>query len=774
MSRFSSLRVKLVVVTVVFLTIAPTLGMTFNTDEARDLIWLVLLIGALALALAWFIWSDLFLRQTNTLSRTASKLADGDLAARTGIQNQKGELNDLARAIDAMAESLEKQVANRETAERTLLNRTHQQTAIAALGQFALASTDFDDLLDQTVNYMAQIVEIEYCGIWEMQPDNETLLLRKGTGWKNDSVGKSTLSVENGSLVSHIFTSAGAGAVAITDLRTETRFRVPEFLTEHGVVSGVGVVIPRGTWQFGLLGVFATKERKFSEDELHFLLAVATVIAMAVNRKQTENELQRVANFAQFNPNPVMEFDAAGKLSYYNDAAMSMANVLGKESPQAILPPDVAPLVQECLVTGKTRLRYETRHGTRTVSWSFYPIVTNRVVHCYAGDITEKLNLEAQLRQSQKMESVGQLAAGVAHDFNNMLTIIQGHSGVIMSRPNLLPELLDSAQAIYFASERAANLTRQLLMFSRKNIIQPKHLDLREVVANMSKMLQRMIGEVITLKFTPPTELPSVRGDSGMIEQVVMNLVVNARDAMYRDGGNLTLALKTVDIDRDQLALHPQGHVGHFVCLEVADTGHGMTAETQARIFEPFFTTKEVGKGTGLGLATVYGIVKQHEGWLEVTSEIGKGTTFHVFFPASLREPEHLAEAPTAPSTTPMRGGKETILVVEDEPVLRDLAFMILSECGYRVLQAGSGVEALQVWENECANIDLLLTDMVMPEGMSGKDLAAKLRLTRRDLKVVCVSGYSVDDLNEGSMIFLQKPYTRNALAKTVRDCLDN
>ncbi len=774
MSRFSSLRVKLVVVTVIFLTIAPTLGMTFNTDEARDLIWLVLLIGALALALAWFIWSDLFLRQTNTLARTASKLTEGDLTARTGMQDKKGELNGLARAIDAMAESLEKQVANRETAERTLLNRTHQQTAIAALGQFALASTDFDDLLDQTVNYMAQIVEIEYCGIWEMQPDNETLLLRKGTGWKSDAVGKSTLSVENGSLVSHIFTSAGAGAVAITDLRTETRFRVPEFLTDHGVVSGVGVVIPRGTWQFGLLGVFATKERKFSEDELHFLLAVATVIAMAVNRKQTENELQRVANFAQFNPNPVMEFDAAGKLTYFNDAAMNMANVLGKESPQTILPPDVAPLVQECLATGKTRLRYETRYGTRTVSWSFYPIVTNRVVHCYAGDITEKLNLEAQLRQSQKMESVGQLAAGVAHDFNNMLTIIQGHSGVIMSRPNLLPELLDSAQAIYFASERAANLTRQLLMFSRKNIIQPKHLDLREVVANMSKMLQRMIGEIITLKFSPPPELPSVRGDAGMIEQVVMNLVVNARDAMYRDGGNLTLALKTVDIDRDSLALHPQGHVGHFVCLEVADTGHGMSAETQARIFEPFFTTKEVGKGTGLGLATVYGIVKQHEGWLEVTSEIGKGTTFHVFFPASLREPEHLAEVPTAPATTPMRGGKETILVVEDEPVLRELAFMILSECGYRVLQAGSGVEALQVWENECANIDLLLTDMVMPEGMSGKDLAAKLRLTRRDLKVICVSGYSVDDLNEASMIFLQKPYTRSALAKVVRDCLDN
>ena len=772
MRRFTHLRGKLVVITIVFLTLAPTLGMALNTVETRDLTWLALLIGALALALAWFIWSEIFFRQTTILSKTASRLAAGDFAARTGMHGQQGDLNGLAHAIDAMAESLQKQIAERERAEWTLLNRTHQQTVIAALGQFALTTTNFNDLLNQAANFIPQTLELEYCGIWEAQPNSETLRLQAGAGWQDGSLGNATLCTKTGSLVNHVFTNSGAGAAAIPDLRAETRFTTPEFLQTHGVISGVFVVIAGGIAPYGILGVCTTKPRNFVEDELHFLLAVATVIAMAVNRRQTESELQKLASFAQFNPNPVLEFNDAGRLTYFNDAAAKMAANLGHENPQAVIPPETRHIIQECLTTGQSRLRLETRIGPRTVSWSFYPILTNRVVHCYAGDITEKLNLEAQLRQSQKMESVGQLAAGVAHDFNNMLTIIQGHSGVIMARPNLHPELLDSAQAIYFASERAANLTRQLLMFSRKNILQPKLLDLRDVVANMTKMLQRMIGEIIELKFTPPAELPSIRADAGMMEQVIMNLAVNARDAMFR-GGTLTLTLRTVELAENQLQLHPQGRAGSYVRLDVTDNGAGMTPETQARIFEPFFTTKEVGKGTGLGLATVYGIVKQHEGWLEVASEIGQGTTFQVFYPASSSPVETKSKTAHAAYPTPTKGGKETILIVEDEPVLLDLAILILREQGYRVLQAKSGVEAVQVWQLESNTIDLLLTDMVMPEGMSGKDLAARLRLQRPELKVICVSGYSVEDLNQKDLVFLQKPYTRTSLAKTVRDTLD-
>jgi two-component system cell cycle sensor histidine kinase/response regulator CckA len=391
-------------------------------------------------------------------------------------------------------------------------------------------------------------------------------------------------------------------------------------------------------------------------------------------------------------------------------------------------------------------------------------------------DTTDQLNLEAQLRQSQKMESIGQLAAGVAHDFNNMLTVIQGHAGILMARPNLPPQMFDSAQAVYFASERAAGLTRQLLMFSRKNVMQRKLLDLREVVGNMTKMLKRLLGETITLEFNPPKEVPVVYGDTGMMEQVIMNLSVNARDAMP-GGGKLVINVDPVEIADAYVQTHPEARPGNFVCLRVTDTGVGMDTTIINRIFEPFFTTKEVGKGTGLGLATVYGIVKQHDGWIEVTSAVGKGSTFNVFLPAS----DQAAQSGKT-GTDPMafvRGGTETVLVVEDEPVLRDMAHVILEELGYRILGASTGNEALAVWEKHEGKVALLLTDVVMPEGMSGVELAEKLLTRKPALKVVFTSGYTVDEMSEEFLAktgarFLQKPYTRTTLARAVRQALDS
>jgi CheY-like chemotaxis protein len=373
------------------------------------------------------------------------------------------------------------------------------------------------------------------------------------------------------------------------------------------------------------------------------------------------------------------------------------------------------------------------------------------------------------------MESVGQLAAGVAHDFNNMLTIIQGHSSALLAKSSLPAEVLDPVQAVYFAAERAASLTRQLLMFSRKNMMQPKALDLRDVVGHMSQMVQRLIGENIKLRFHPPDELPVVDGDSGMIEQVVMNMAVNARDAMPR-GGTLTIDLEAVVIDSSYTETHPDAHVGNFIRLRISDTGTGMNDETLAHIFEPFFTTKEVGKGTGLGLATVYGIVKQHDGWLEVNSKLGMGTTFDVFLPAG----EGLAvpvKKETA-SATPVVGGNETILVVEDEAILREMARDILKDCGYALLEASTGKEALDMWRTQASKIDLVLTDMMMPEGISGVDLAEHLLRERPDLKIIFTSGYSANEISPELLAraqarFLQKPYTHTALAKIVRDCLD-
>jgi signal transduction histidine kinase/CheY-like chemotaxis protein len=485
--------------------------------------------------------------------------------------------------------------------------------------------------------------------------------------------------------------------------------------------------------------------------------------------------LQKLAAFVQLNPNPAMELADDGTVTYFNEAALKLAAFVGRDHPKAILPPDIQQILQRCLADGQTIQNLETQVEGRTLSWSFNPVCESRVVHCYVADLTDKLKLEAQLRQAQKMESIGQLAAGVAHDFNNMLTVIQGHSGMLLAKSGLPPEMLDSAQAIYFAAERAAGLTRQLLMFSRKNVMQPKLLDPREVVSNLTKMLKRVLGEPVTLGFHPPTEIPLVHGDAGMIEQVIMNLAVNARDAMP-NGGTLTISTSAVEITDAYVQTHPEARLGAFVCLGVSDTGCGMDSATLSRVFEPFFTTKEVGKGTGLGLATVYGIVKQHEGWIEVASEVGKGSTFTVFLPAS-GEPVKAA-SPEALPVTAVRGGHETILVVEDESVLRDMAHVILEDCGYNVLEAGSGLEALQVWERHPGAIDLVLTDVVMPGGMSGRDLAVRLLAKHPKTRIIFTSGYNVEETNtdffrKGGAVFLQKPYTRLALTKAVRESLD-
>ncbi|NOS68373.1 MAG: response regulator, partial [Verrucomicrobia bacterium] len=563
--------------------------------------------------------------------------------------------------------------------------------------------------------------------------------------------------------------------LVVKDYREERRFKISPLLLEHGILSGVTVPIAPRQRTFGVLGVYSSKPRVFTNEEVHFLISAATALALAVERNRAESELQRLAVFAQLNPNPALEFASDGAITYFNDAALKLALSVQKAHPRDVLPPKYQEILDVCLRTGYSKSQMQTRVEGRTFSWSFHPVAANRVVHCYVEDITDRLNLEGQLLQSQKMESVGQLAAGVAHDFNNMLTIIQGHAGMLMARPNLPPEMFDSAQTVYYASERAASLTRQLLMFSRKNVMQTKPLDMREVVSNLSKMLRRILGETVTLDFKPPESLPVVVGDDGMMEQVIMNLSVNARDAMPR-GGLLTISLDHMVVEENDVQTNPEARAGEFVVLRVTDTGTGMDRTTMCRIFEPFFTTKEVGKGTGLGLATVYGIVKQHDGWVEVASEVGQGTTFTVFLPASHETAKagKTGDDPIAPVT----GGTETILVVEDEVIIREMAQTLLEELGYKILLAENGREALEVWEQNHDSIDLLLTDMVMPEGVSGMELAEQLLAQKPGLKVVFASGYTVDEVSEEFLArnnarFLQKPYNRASLSRAVRQAFD-
>ncbi|HMJ88236.1 MAG TPA: ATP-binding protein, partial [Candidatus Acidoferrum sp.] len=398
-----------------------------------------------------------------------------------------------------------------------------------------------------------------------------------------------------------------------------------------------------------------------------------------------------------------------------------------------------------------------------------------KVLGTQFGQFLERKQIQQQLLQAQKMEAIGQLAGGVAHDFNNLLTIITGHSQLALASPELPPQLADELHQISGAADRAANLTRQLLAFSRKQVIQTKPLRLNEVLNELAKMLRRIIGEQITLTLQHAPGLPTIEGDVGMIEQVVMNLAVNARDAMP-EGGDLLIRTDTVTLDVEHAQPQPPAREGKFVRVEVRDNGYGMNAEVLSHIFEPFFTTKPVGQGTGLGLATAYGIVKQHNGWIETDSHPGVGTTFRLLFPVS----EQNVTVPKTASTADraVRGGNETILLVEDEPSLRRLARKLLERAGYRVVDAESGQQALEVWEKHHAEIRLVLTDMVMPGGMSGRDLAMRLRQQSPGLRIIFTSGYTTEiagNLLEREKIeFLAKPYSPQQLTELIRKTLND
>jgi signal transduction histidine kinase/FixJ family two-component response regulator/HAMP domain-containing protein len=729
--------------------------------------------GLAALVAAWYGGERFILRHVRVLYEASRQLASGDLTSRTGMGHEKGEFGELARTFDQMAATLQQRAGEQEETSHNLLNRALQQTVVAALGQYALVTNDLGSLLNQATMLVAQTLETEFCSVLECDKSKNSLTLSAGVGWRDGCIGNTTplgdASTQDG------FALATGEPLVVTDLSSEMRFRPSLLLRSHEVTSSISVVISTRGVPFGLLGAHTSRHREFTGDEVHFMLSVAAALGMAVERLQSEAQMLKLATFAQLNPNPALELSADGKITYHNDAALRLTLTMKKSHPSEILPPHTAQIVHDCLNSTQDDVRLRTEQEQRTLSWWFHPVPASGVVHCYVEDITERLSLESQLLQSQKMESIGQLAAGVAHDFNNMLTIIQGHAGLMASRPNVPREIQESAQAISFAADRSAGLTRQLLVFSRKSVMQVKSLDLRDTVGQLGKMLRRMVGETITLEFEPPAALPIIHADAGMIEQILMNLVVNARDAMPR-GGTVLVCLGEMEIDQDYVESHPQTRLGHFVCLRVSDTGMGMDAATQARIFEPFFTTKEVGKGTGLGLATVYGIVKQHEGWIEVESEVGVGTTFLIFFPAAQNT---VAAATEARVETTACEGHETVLVVEDEPVLRDLAQMILNECGYRVLTASTGPEALDVWSSKGGVIDLLLTDMVMPDGLSGVDLAEKLIQRKPSLRIIFTSGYTMDEMStsflkkHNNARYLQKPYNRDTLTRTVRQVLD-
>jgi PAS domain S-box-containing protein len=515
--------------------------------------------------------------------------------------------------------------------------------------------------------------------------------------------------------------------------------------------------------------------------------AVQRELVQAASRRARKQEEERYRILFENNPQPLWVFDE-NSLAFLavNEAACrhygySREEFLGMTIRDIRPPEDVPSPLQRLQAEGPEYQesgvwRHRKKDGSIIeVEINSHPLLFEGgpAQLVLAVDVTERRQLEAQLRQSQKMEAVGTLAGGIAHDFNNLLTTILGYSGLVLDRLESESSLREEIEEIQKAGERAANLTRQLLAFSRKQVLAPVVLDLNAVVADMEKMLGRLIGEDVALAAVLAPDLWRIRADAGQIEQVIVNLVVNARDAMPR-GGKVTIETRNLDMDDSYIRTHSYVQPGEYVGFSVSDTGTGMDTETRTRIFEPFFTTKGPGKGTGLGLSTVYGIIKQSGGSIEVYSEPGWGTTFKVYLPRVLERETPVSTQARSPSV----GGSETVLLVEDEEAVRRLARLVLEKMGYRVLEAASAEEAFSVATGHSGGIDLLLTDSVMP-GMSGPDLARSLRPRRPEMRVLFMSGYTDDaivrhGLLEPTEAFLQKPFTPDVLARKVRDVLDS
>jgi PAS domain S-box-containing protein len=516
---------------------------------------------------------------------------------------------------------------------------------------------------------------------------------------------------------------------------------------------------------------------------------VKSFIEDVSEREEAESELLKMSRALDQSPVSIIITNRAGNIEYVNPAFTKATGYARKEAlgknPRILQSGKTAPehyeRLEKAIATGcEWRGEFLNRSKDGGLFWEsclISPIVNKagQVTHFLEvnEDITQKKQLEEQLRQAQKMEMVGQLTGGVAHDFNNILVATLMQLGMLQDSPQLSVDIKASLREVEKETVRAANLTRQLLLFSRQEPARIAPLDMNALIHNLLKMLRRLLGENIEIVFQESADAVWVRADAGMMEQVVMNLCVNARDAMSR-GGWLTIATTLVDTQAPSAKSHAEARPGRFVCLSVSDTGCGVDETVLGKIFEPFFTTKEAGKGTGLGLATVDKIVKQHEGWVEVESAVGQGSSFRVYLPQT----RPMGAPVMASHDEEVKGGSETILVVEDEVYVRRLVASCLRKLGYEVLEAGNGLEALVAWEKDHEKIALLVTDTLMPGKMTGLDLALRLKKEKSSLKVISSSGYSANlaesYLTAGQeFVYLPKPYAPAALATTVRRCLD-
>lgn len=669
----------------------------------------------------------------------------------------------------------------RRNRELDLLNRI-----IAA----SASALDVESILDTVCRELALALDLPQAAAALLNDSkSEAVVLAEYRAEGQPSALNSTIPVVGNQFFQYLLSNKVP--LVVTNAQTDPQLApIHSLMRRRGCVSLLVLPLMIKGEVVGSLGLEATHVRQFSAEEMSLAWSVAEQVGGALARARLTHTQQRLSTAIEQAGEIIVITDISSSIVYVNPAferitGYSKHEALGQK-PSLVKSGRQDSSVYEQLwntiMAGEVwrgRFINRKKDGTLyTVNATIAPIrdETGMVIG-YVGverDVTHELSLEEQLRQSQKMEAVGRLAGGVAHDFNNLLTVIDGYSNLLLDRHHDPADpMRQDIEQIKRAGERASNLTRQLLAFSRKQILKPTVMDLNTVVTDMEKLLRRLLGEDISIHTHLEPTLGRIKADRGQLEQVIMNLAINARDAMPK-GGQLTLETANVTLDEMYTSQKVEVAPGDYILLAMSDTGIGMNQEVLTHIFEPFFTTKEQGKGTGLGLATVHGIIKQSGGHINVYSEVGQGTTFKIYLPP-FQEIVPASNGSTSPATLPR--GVETILVVEDEVRVRELVSRVLRNSGYTVLEANNGTEALGLCAHQNGSIQLLLTDVVMP-GMNGRMLADRLKAAQPGLKVMYMSGYTDDAIIhhgvlDSGAIFIQKPFTTDMLIRRVRETLD-
>jgi PAS domain S-box-containing protein len=680
-------------------------------------------------------------------------------------------------------------ITEQRRAEAALRRGNQELAALNRILGLAAAEVEPTELLERACREVATILDLPLSGAGLLDHSKTAItVIAEYASVVRPSIVGSVFPIESVPFVQALL--QGKVPMISERVRDDPRLGpVAPLLTQRGVFSMIALPLVVDGEAVGGIALSSMERRTFTPAEISLACSVTAQVesALARHRAHAAERLLRAA--IEQTPESVVMTNTAGGVVYVNPAftaitGYSREEALGK-SPNILKSGRHDAAFYEALWS--TVLSGETWHGQITnrkkngdlfVEDSIIApvrdprgVVTNYIA--VKRDITRELEQEERFRHAQRMEAVGQLAGGIAHDFNNILGAIILELEMLQLEHELPDPMTRAIHEVRRSVERAANLTRQLLMFSRRQAMNVQPQDLNVVVADLLRMLMRVIGENISVAFARSETPVPFEGDAGMIEQIVMNLCVNSRDAMPT-GGRLTITTRIADVDAEAARRNAEARPGRFACLEVSDTGHGMTPEVLLRLFEPFFTTKDVGRGTGLGLATTHGLVAQHHGWIEVDSEVGRGSTFRIYLPAL----EAVVAESKRKSQPVVMGGTATILVVEDEPLIRPTLVRSLSRLGYRVVEAANGVEALRVWASEEGRIDLVLTDMVMPEGVSGSELSMQLRRMKPNLKVIIMSGYSRQratgsDYSAHDIDYLAKPFTLGTLGDTVRRVLE-